>query len=142
MFKKILIPVDVDEEATWKKAAEVAAHMAESSGAELHVITVVPDFGLSIVGSYFPEDFEVKALKKAGEELDKFVTSHFSGKIDVHAHVAHGKIYQEIISAADKLECDAIVMASHRPELKDYLVGPNAERVVRHATQSVVIVRD
>jgi nucleotide-binding universal stress UspA family protein len=43
---------------------------------------------------------------------------------------------------ADKLGCDAIVMAAHRPELRDYLLGPNAARVVRHANQSVLVVRD
>ena len=36
---------------------------------------------------------------------------------------------------------DLIVMASHRPELKDYLIGPNAARVVRHADCSVQVVR-
>jgi nucleotide-binding universal stress UspA family protein len=35
-----------------------------------------------------------------------------------------------------------IVMASHRPELKDYLLGPNAARVVRHAECSVLVVRN
>jgi nucleotide-binding universal stress UspA family protein len=35
-----------------------------------------------------------------------------------------------------------IVLASHRPELKDYLLGPNAARVVRHAKCSVLVVRD
>ena len=46
------------------------------------------------------------------------------------------------MKAADKLKCDLIVMASHRPELKDYLLGPNAARVVRHARQSVFVVRE
>jgi len=39
-----------------------------------------------------------------------------------------GTIYDEIIKAADKIGCDLIVMASHRPELKDYLFEPNAAR--------------
>jgi len=33
------------------------------------------------------------------------------------------------------------VLASHRPDLKDYLLGPNAARVVRHADRSVFVVR-
>ena len=142
MFKKILIPVDVDDEATWKKAADVAAHLAESSNAELHVLTVLPDFGLSIVGSYFPKGYEEKAAKEAGKQLTKFVNEHFGDKVSVRPHVVHGKIYEQIMSAADKLGCDAIIMASHSPELKDYLLGPNAARVVRHARQSVFVVRD
>ncbi len=34
-----------------------------------------------------------------------------------------------------------IVMASHRPEMSDYLLGPNAARVVRHARRSVSVIR-
>ena len=37
---------------------------------------------------------------------------------------------------------ELIVMASHRPELRDYLIGPNAARVMRHADASVLVVRE
>ena len=53
----------------------------------------------------------------------------------------HGTIYHEICRIAENAGSDLIVMASHRPEVKDYLLGPNAARVVRHAKQSVFIVR-
>ena len=56
--------------------------------------------------------------------------------------VAEGKIYREILSAAKAIEADLIVMGSHHPELKDYLLGPNAARVVRHADCSVMVVRE
>ena len=46
-----------------------------------------------------------------------------------------------ILDLAEKIGADLIVMASHRPELKDYLLGPNAARVVRHAECSVMVVR-
>lgn len=61
--------------------------------------------------------------------------------IEVHPHVMHGRVYDQIITAANKLGVDAIVMASHTPELSDYLLGPNSARVVRHAKQSVFVVR-
>jgi hypothetical protein len=32
-------------------------------------------------------------------------------------------------------------MTAHSPDLKDYLLGPNAARVVRHANQSVMVIR-
>ncbi|MFV2033769.1 MAG: universal stress protein, partial [Halocynthiibacter sp.] len=51
-------------------------------------------------------------------------------------------IYKTILTTADAIGCDLIVMASHRPEMQDYLLGPNAARVVRHANQSVFVVRD
>ncbi len=56
-------------------------------------------------------------------------------------HVSAGSIYGKILEAAEELECEFIVMASHRPELTDYLIGLNADCVVRHAKVSVHVVR-
>ena len=97
---------------------------------------------MSIVGSFFPQDFEEKALEKAKEQLGAFMDAELGPEIEAVGHVAHGSIYEEILHAAKALGCDLIVIGAHRPELKDYLLGPNAARVVRHAPQSVMVVRD
>lgn len=61
-------------------------------------------------------------------------------------HVRHvvgrGTVYEEILRIAGEIGSDLIVIGSHRPELKDYLLGPNAARVVRHADCSVLVVRE
>lgn len=141
MYKKIMIPIDVDAEETWGKAVETAIGLARQSGAELHAVAVQPDFGMSMVGSYFPAGYEAKVAAEIGGKLEAIVAKLIPDDITVHSHVAHGKIYEQIIATANALDCDAIVMASHRPALKDYLLGPNAARVVRHARQSVFVVR-
>ena len=141
MYRNILLPVDLGEESSWKDALPKAVEIAAGSKATLHLVTVVPTFGMSIVGGFFPEDFEKKALAQAKAALGEFIAKHIPGNVDARAHVAHGTIYEEILRAARKLDCDLIVVASHRPELRDYLIGPNAARVVRHATQSVLVVR-
>lgn len=142
MFKSLLLPVDLASEASWKRPLEFAAELARHGGATIHVVTVVPDFGMSIVGSYFGEDFERKALAEAAEKLEAWAAAHVPKGLTVKTHVAHGRIYDEILRAAGKLGCDAIVLGAHRPEFSDYLLGPNAARVVRHARQSVLVVRD
>lgn len=141
MFTSILLPIDLSDEATWAKALPAAVKLAQYEGATLHIATVVPDFGMSVVGSYFPEGFEEKAMHEVGERLTGFVNAHVPDEIEVHPHVLHGRVYDQIIEAANRVSADVIVMGSHRPELKDYLLGPNAARVVRHATQSVFVVR-
>ena len=141
MFKNILMSVDLDQESSWRAALPRAVELAADCKATLHLITVVPTFGMSIVGSFFPADFEKKALAAAETQIGEFITEHIPGDIDAKGHVAHGVIYEEIMHAADRLGCDLIVLASHRPELRDYLIGPNAARVVRHASQSVLVVR-
>ena len=141
MFKTILLPIDLGAAASWEKALPAALRLSAPEGAVLHVMTVVPDFGMSVVGTFFEDGFEDKALHKAGEDLSHWVNHNVAKDVEVHPHVAHGRVYEEIMKAADKLEVDAIVMASHTPELSDYLLGPNAARVVRHAKQSVFVVR-
>ncbi|NIO41631.1 MAG: universal stress protein, partial [Burkholderiales bacterium] len=52
-----------------------------------------------------------------------------------------GRVHEQIIKQAKKLNVDLIVVGAHTKDLKDYLVGSNASRVVRHASQSVLVVR-
>ncbi|WP_127520381.1 universal stress protein [Mesorhizobium sp. Z1-4] len=140
MYKSILLPIDLSAPASWSQSLPAARHMM-GEGGTLHVLTVVPDFGMSVVGSFFEKGFEKKALRQVGEKLAAWVGSNVEEGIDVHPHVTHGRVYEQIINAADKLNVDAIVIAAHTPELADYLLGPNAARVVRHAKQSVFVVR-
>lgn len=148
MFRSILLPIDLAAEASWKRPLEIALEAAKktagsgSGSATLHLLTVVPDFGMSIVGSYFQQGFEKKALDDTEAKLHEFAARHVPAGVPVEIHIAHGSIYDEILRCANKLGCDAIVLAAHRPELRDYLLGPNAARVVRHARQSVIVVRD
>lgn len=142
MFKTVLLPIDLSSPSSWEKALPAALRLCQpEEGGVLHVLTVVPDFGMSVVGSYFEAGFEEKAIRKVGEALKVWVADNVPDETEVHPHVTHGRVYDQIIHAADKLDVDAIVMGSHRPELTDYLLGPNAARVVRHAKQSVFVVR-
>lgn len=141
MFKTVLLPIDLSAQHSWSKALPAALRLRDTDGGVLHVLTVVPDFGMSVVGSFFESGFEEKALHKVGEAMTAWVDEHVPDAVEVHPHVMHGRVYDQIITAADRLDVDAIVMASHTPELSDYLLGPNAARVVRHARQSVFVVR-
>jgi nucleotide-binding universal stress UspA family protein len=140
-MRNILLPVDLADQKSWAAALHVALEQVRMHGATLHVVSVLPDFGMSVVGSHFQPDFEKTALKSFGAALRDWVAAHVPADVEVVPHVLHGSIYDEILRAADKLGVDLIVIGSHRPALKDYLLGPNAARVVRHARQSVYVVR-
>ncbi len=142
MYKKILLTVDLNEDASWKKALPTAVEYAKAFGADLHVATVLPDFGMPMVRGFFPDDFQEKAQTDVEDKLAAFCDKHIPSDIGAHSVVRVGSVYEEILKLADEIACDLIVMASHRPELKDYLLGPNAARVVRHANCSVLVVRD
>lgn len=142
MYKDILLAVDLNEESSWREALPAAITLGQTFDATLHVITVVPDYGLSQVSQYFPAGTEDKIIHETAEQLRNFVAQHITDKIPVQDIVAHGTISKEIIAAAERIDAGLIVMASHRPEMKDYLIGPNAEKVMRHSDRSVLVVRN
>lgn len=140
MYKSILVPIDLAHESSWKKAVPVAKAIADTFKADLHVVTVVPDVRVGMVSQYFPADFEETSVRKAAEELQAVAAEQF-GDADVTEHVHVGNVYRTIVKTAKDNGCDLIVMASHRPEITDILIGPNADQVARHTTASVMIVR-
>ena len=142
MFKQVLLTVDLNEEASWTKALPTAVQCCRAFGAGLHVITVVPDFGTTTVAQYFPEGYEKQMLEEADQQLGDFVRERVPEDLAARHIVGHGTIYQEVLRAADRIGADLIVIAAHRPGLQDYLLGPNAARVMRHANASVLVVRD
>ncbi len=141
MFKDILLPIDLGDVDSSRKAVSTAIELSRTGGARLHLLCVVPGYSMSIVSQYFPEGFEEKSLIAAAQQLDGFIAKNIPSEIVSRAVVANGTVYEEILKAAKETKCDFIVMASHRPELKDYLLGPNAARVVRHANCSALVIR-
>ena len=142
MFKNILLAIDLEDETTWETAAPKAVDLAKSSGAELHLMAVVPDFGMTIVASYFPDDFEAKALDEANARLHAWVNDHIPDGVPVQHIIGHGRAYAEILRIADEIDCDLIVLAARHADSEKHHLGPNTAHIVRHARQSVLIVRD
>ena len=141
MYTDILLPVDLGNESSWAKALPAAIEYCEAFGSNLHVMTVMPDFRSPMVAQFFPDDHEDKLMDNARDVLNKFVADRVPEEIKVQHIVADGTIYKAIIETADDIGADLIIMGSHRPELQDYLLGPNAARVVRHSQKSVLVVR-
>ncbi len=141
MYNHILVPIDLDQPESSSKAVRTAKQIAHDYGATLHFLNVVAPLG-TFASTFFPEDFQNKATKTAQVNLHEFTQGADLGNVSVHHIVAHGAIYDQILLMGAEVNADLIVMASHRPELSDYLLGPNAARVVRHAPCSVMVVRE
>lgn len=142
MYKDILLTVDLANLDDELKAVGFAVEYAQAFGSTLHVLTVVPDYGLSIVGSYFPSNHEKTSVARASSELKTFTARVIPPAVR-HRHIVdHGVIYRIILHYARQIDADLIVLtAGRKVDLDDYLLGPNAARVVRHAKCSVHVVR-
>jgi nucleotide-binding universal stress UspA family protein len=142
MYRNVLVPIDLSDKHSWRKALPTAVALCQTFQARLHAVAVVPEFGLPMVGQYFPDGYEDKVRQQAARQLKALVAEQVPDEVPTRRIIAEGKIYQEILKAAQTIKADLIVMGSHHPELKDYLLGPNAARVVRHADCSVMVVRE
>jgi nucleotide-binding universal stress UspA family protein len=142
MYRNILVPVDLSDKHSWRKALPTAVSLCETFEARLHLVAVVPELGLPMVGQFFPEGLDIKLRQQAAKQLRDFAAQQVPSEIESRRIVAEGRVYQEILKAADAIKADLIIMGSGRPELADYLLGPNADKVVRHAKCSVMVVRE
>lgn len=143
MIQTILCAIDINRPDEERQVLERAKKLAALEGARLDVITVVPDVGASIVGAYFEAHHVQTAKDGAAQALNELVAGVIGAEAnkDVRHIVAVGSVYEEVLKAAKVSEADLIVIGAHRPDFKDYLLGPNAARVVRHSTCSVYVVR-
>lgn len=141
MYENILLPVDLEHDENWPRALETVLPFCREVGTTLHLLTVLPDVGMSIVSQYFPEDFEQKSSNAGMERLKAFAQNELPADIKPRFIIGSGRPYEVILTIAKKISAELIVMGAHSPNLADYLLGPNAARVARHARCSVFIAR-
>jgi nucleotide-binding universal stress UspA family protein len=139
MYSTILVPIDTSQENAWTFSLPVASEMAQKFSARIHAMTVVPDY---LLQGFYPDLGSGEVTRETEEKLTKIVQANVPKDVPVTSSVARGGIYHEILRVAREMPADLIVMASHRPEMKDYLLGSNAGHIVIHAPCSVFVVRE
>jgi nucleotide-binding universal stress UspA family protein len=141
MYKHILLSIDLNEKTLWPTALDKALIMCRTFNSSLHVVNVVPDLNDEIVQLYLPQDTEKILVKSGLKSLQSFIENNIPAEIGAVACIGQGSIYLTILDTAKQVEADLIIIGSHRPTMGDFLLGPNAARVVRHAECSVLVVR-
>lgn len=131
--RHILVPVDLDSPEAPERALALAAGTARAEGARLTVVSVQP-----IVADQTampPPDYQPR-LDALVARVARDHGVEAEGMLKVG-----GSVSGEIRYAAEELDVDLIVMASHEPRLTDYLIGSNAAHVALHTPASVLVVR-
>jgi nucleotide-binding universal stress UspA family protein len=141
MFKKILVPIDIGAPNAAKAVYQRATAIANLSGAEIRLISVMPGFGMPIVASYISDDVRKEATDRFKADLKNFVQEN-CGK-EVRYTVATGKNWEEIIKAAKKWDADLIVVYHNRHrEINEVFSKSCSQRVADHAGCSVLRLRN
>ena len=142
MYKNILLAIDLNDETSNRKPLLSAVELARTFGARLHVLTVIRDVEaiLQAKAAMLGYDLIATDLEK---RIAALIRRADASDLNPNILVTHGaSIYAEILEVAEEAEADLVVVGSHRPAMKDYLLGTNAARVVRHARCSVLVARD
>jgi nucleotide-binding universal stress UspA family protein len=137
MYSNILVAVDLAHGAVADRILRVARRLVGAEGrvTALYVAEAMPDF----IIHQLPADASEAHRTDARGRLDALVAA-----ADPAAEVVvrQGAAAAMILEEAGARNADVIIVGSHRPGLRDYLLGSTASRVVRHAACSVLVDRD
>lgn len=140
MIRKILVAVDLEDEALMARMLQFTGELAGLHNADISLIHVVTDLPAN-VRTHLPADYEKSVTEEVAETLNRLLGSSGLPAEQVHVIVRIGSVYREVLDQAGELGADLIVIGCHRPDVADYLLGSNAARVVRRASSSVFVVR-
>jgi nucleotide-binding universal stress UspA family protein len=124
LFRKILCPLDLDANAalTIQTAREIAAR----SGGKLILLHVV----------------QTADAQDAEKQIKHLAAENLGDGVPYEIEVATGQPAPTILQAAERVQADVIVMATHgRKGVDHFLLGSVAERVLRESPVPVLTVR-
>lgn len=136
MYKTILVPIDLAHAEKCKAMLDLAEKLG-GKNPKITLINVVEDVP-SYVAAQIPGGLMQKMGKNARTELTGIANAaNSNAKVEIRS----GSPASGILSAAEDMAANLIIVASHKPGLQDYLLGSTASRIVRHAKCSVLVIR-
>lgn len=150
MTSRILVPIDLSDPHSWESTLPIAFEQAKQAGATVTAMTVVPELFAGLDWRYAirgelqgSEDLDMhRMVEEAEKRLNQIVRKHVPSGMKVSTIARHGTIYDEVLDVAEEIGADQIIMTAHRPNVTEYLLGNNADKIVRHAKCSVNVLRD
>jgi nucleotide-binding universal stress UspA family protein len=142
MYETIVVPTDGSEYA--KRAATHAASVATAFDATVHVLSVVDEDAAS--GVFQQSGVDEETLERLRAESDRAVEStcaELDEEIPVETAVVEGHAAESIVSYAEDVDANLLVMGTHgRTGVDRYVAGSVTERVLRRTHVPVLTVRD
>lgn len=144
-MKKILVPCDFSKPAV--NAFRVALNMAAKAKATVYLINVIElpimhDTVLMPVLNFeaaLLEEMKQKAEKKFEKLIEKFRTDG----VKVVSKLEFGPPFKTILEFVESQSIDLVVMGTHGASgLREFVLGSNAQKVIRRSTVPVIIVKE
>jgi universal stress protein F len=132
MFRRILLAVDLADEAEAPRGLPEALELVTAAGGDLRLVNVQPLLPATFM-EYVPADFDAEQERRAQDALHAIAAKIALPKERLSVVATSGGVYHELLREASDWSADLIVVGSHRPVMSDYLLGSNAKTIVRHA---------
>ena len=135
MYRNILVPVDLSDLERGKACLALARHVG-GEDCKIKLLNVVED-----IPAYVATELPSGILEQTAQETRAALQKMAAADSNCTAEVRSGRAHPVILAAADDMDADLIIVGSHKPGLRDYLLGSTAARVVRHSRCSVLVSR-
>ncbi|MEQ9410737.1 MAG: universal stress protein [Fuerstiella sp.] len=133
----VVVPVDFSEGSG--PAVQEALDMAQAPDS-VHVLHVLPDLDVVSPGVIFGNVTDESRMKAAEKYMQTFLKE--GGLEGVNSTVLIGDPGTEVVRFAKKHNAELIVIPSHGYHgVKHLLLGSVAERIIRHASCTVHVLR-
>lgn len=141
-MKKVIVPIDFSEHSEYAlKAAALLAKRNKIEIVALHMLDI------SVVSlSESASDLQAQSifyLKLAEKKFKNFLKKEYLEDIKVTPVIKHYLSFKEINDIAEEEKADLIIMSSHGASgVKELFLGSNTEKVVRHSSVPVLILKE
>lgn len=147
MYRQILVPTDGS--ALSDKAVAHAIGLAKALGAAVTAFYMSSEYPIPmyaegvVIEPISMDEYKAMAETEARKILDAVMAkAQAAGVTCATRHVIASSPWEAILAAADAVNADAIVMASHgRRGVSALLLGSETSRVLTHSMLPVVVVR-
>jgi nucleotide-binding universal stress UspA family protein len=141
-YKKILVPLDGStiSEAILPEIEKLASLF----GADISLLYVVPiPIFPGVMEPVVTYQTITDTLIQDAEAYLRKIEKRLKGKgLTVETHLEQGNEAQQILEYCDREDIDLIAMSTHgRSGVSRWLLGSVAEKVIRHATKPIFLVR-
>ncbi len=144
-MKNILVPCDFSKPAV--NAFRFAVDLAKRSKGTLRLLNVVelPAIHDPVIMpvAAFEKDFMKELKTKVNSKFETLIERYNASKVNIKKDIVFGSPSKIIHEAIKKFRIDQVVMGTHGATgLREYLIGSNAEKVVRRSSVPVLVLKD
>lgn len=143
MYRTIVVGTDCS--STADRAVRKAADLAKLTGAKLYIVSAYSDSVAAVgaaagAGSMLATDWTEAAIHDQTRRVDAFADRLATEGIETVARVEHGSAAATLVSVADEIEADLLIVGDRGLKGVRGILGSVPNRVAHRARMDVLVV--